>query len=84
MVPNPIKMDDLGGFPPIFGNTQLESEDNFYCLMPTAMWFTVSLLLWKIGTAKPETPESCNVWVVEDSADWQMISNWIPVALPDI
>ena len=21
---NPIKIDDLGGFPPIFGNTQLE------------------------------------------------------------
>ena len=24
MVPNPIKIGDLGGFPPIFGNTQLE------------------------------------------------------------
>ena len=23
MVPNPIKMDDLGGFPPIFGNTHI-------------------------------------------------------------
>ncbi len=23
MVPNPIKMDDLVGFPPIFGNTQV-------------------------------------------------------------
>ena len=26
---NPIKMDDLGGFPPIFGNTQLNLKD-FY------------------------------------------------------
>ena len=23
MVPNPIKMDDLGGFPHLFGNTQI-------------------------------------------------------------
>ncbi len=23
MVPNPIKMDDLGGFPPIFGSTPI-------------------------------------------------------------
>ena len=25
---NPIKMDDLGGFPPIFGNTQIKVKYN--------------------------------------------------------
>ena len=25
---NPIKMDDLGGFTPIFGNTQMEVTNN--------------------------------------------------------
>ena len=37
---NPIKMDDLGGFPPIFGNTQMEivfdfgAGDSFSCCTP--------------------------------------------------
>ena len=28
MVPNPIKMDDLGGFPPIFGSTPTSMDTN--------------------------------------------------------
>ena len=32
-VPNPIKMDDLGGFTPIFGNTHLEKTAAFWIRM---------------------------------------------------
>ena len=35
---NPIKMDDLGGKPTIFGNTQMESPWNLFLLQATVGW----------------------------------------------
>ena len=35
---NPIKMDDLGGFPPIFGNT------HFKCCLPSSFLLVYCLL----------------------------------------
>ena len=40
---NPIKMDDLGGFPIIFGNTHLFTQ-NSGCVWPL-QWFAMQLQL---------------------------------------
>ena len=44
LMENPIKMDDLGGFPPIFGNTHIElTPDVTFVLLKLEYQFHISL-----------------------------------------
>ena len=61
---NPIKMDDLGGFPTIFGNTQCVDSILVVCLhlevLPLA-----ALPIWVGVEAKHHRSKAIGVWVID-------------------
>ena len=66
---NPIKMDDLGGFPPIFGNTLMCFFCCFFSGLLQPMVETVSTVL--CGKSREQLNSSldysCVLWVINQA-----------------